>query len=64
MKRNRKLNPAEELAYLREILGPDNEKILRAAQILVDEGIAHPILIGNRKKVLEKMEELNIELRS
>ncbi len=40
----------------------DNEKILRAAQILVDEGIAHPILIGNRKKVLEKMEELNIEL--
>ncbi len=40
----------------------DNEKILRAAQILVDEGIAHPILIGNRKKILEKMEELNIEL--
>jgi malate dehydrogenase (oxaloacetate-decarboxylating)(NADP+) len=40
----------------------DNEKILKAAQILVDEGIAQPILIGNRKKILEKMDELNIEL--
>jgi malate dehydrogenase (oxaloacetate-decarboxylating)(NADP+) len=40
----------------------DNEKILKAAQILVDEGIAHPILIGNRKKIIDKMDELNIEL--
>jgi len=40
----------------------DNEKILRAAQALVDEGIAHPILIGNRKKIEDKMAELNIEL--
>ncbi len=40
----------------------DNEKILKAAQILVDEGIAHPILIGNRAKIIQKMEELNIEL--
>lgn len=29
MKQNRKLEPTEELAYLREIFGQDNEKILR-----------------------------------
>jgi malate dehydrogenase (oxaloacetate-decarboxylating)(NADP+) len=40
----------------------DNEKILRAAKELVDEGIARPILIGDRKKVVQKMAELNIEL--
>jgi len=40
----------------------DNEKILRAAKELVDEGIATPILIGDRKKVEKKMADLNIEL--
>ena len=40
----------------------DNEKIIRAAKELVEEGIARPILIGDRKKVLQKMAELNIEL--
>ncbi|MBW4054881.1 MAG: NADP-dependent malic enzyme [Proteobacteria bacterium] len=40
----------------------DNEKILRAAKELVDEGIAKPILIGDRKKILHKMAELNLEL--
>ncbi|MDD2540568.1 MAG: NADP-dependent malic enzyme [Desulfuromonadaceae bacterium] len=40
----------------------DNEKILRAAKELVDEGIAKPILIGDRKKILQKMAELNLEL--
>ncbi|NTW70488.1 MAG: NADP-dependent malic enzyme [Chlorobiaceae bacterium] len=40
----------------------DNEKIIRAAKELVEEGIAKPILIGDRKKVLQKMTELNIEL--
>ena len=40
----------------------DNEKIIRAAKELVEEGIAKPILIGDRKKVLQKMAELNIEL--
>jgi malate dehydrogenase (oxaloacetate-decarboxylating)(NADP+) len=40
----------------------DNEKILRAAQILVEEGIAHPILIGNGDKIREKMQELGVEL--
>jgi malate dehydrogenase (oxaloacetate-decarboxylating)(NADP+) len=40
----------------------DNEKIIRAAKELVEVGIAKPILIGDRKKVLQKMRELGIEL--
>lgn len=40
----------------------DNEKIIRAAKELVDAGIANPILIGDRKKIIQKMAELNIEL--
>ncbi|HBA86499.1 MAG TPA: NADP-dependent malic enzyme [Geobacter sp.] len=40
----------------------DNEKILRAAHTLVEEGIAHPILIGNANKVMEKIAELGMEL--
>ena len=40
----------------------DNEKILRAAKELVEEGIAKPILIGDRVKVLQKMAELGIDL--
>jgi malate dehydrogenase (oxaloacetate-decarboxylating)(NADP+) len=40
----------------------DNEKILRAAKELVEEGIAKPILIGDRKKISQKLADLNIEL--
>ncbi|KAB0665840.1 NADP-dependent malic enzyme [Oryzomonas japonica] len=40
----------------------DNEKILRAVQILIEEGIAKPILIGNRDKINAKMEELGLDL--
>jgi malate dehydrogenase (oxaloacetate-decarboxylating)(NADP+) len=40
----------------------DNEKILRAAKELVEEGIAKPILIGDKIKIEQKMAELNIEL--
>jgi malate dehydrogenase (oxaloacetate-decarboxylating)(NADP+) len=40
----------------------DNEKILRAAQTLVEEGIARPILIGDKKKIDQKMAELGVEL--
>ena len=39
----------------------DDEKILRAAQILIEEGIQKPILIGNRDKINAKMEELGLE---
>jgi malate dehydrogenase (oxaloacetate-decarboxylating)(NADP+) len=40
----------------------DNEKILRAAKELVEEGIAKPLLIGDRNKIVQKMAEINIEL--
>jgi malate dehydrogenase (oxaloacetate-decarboxylating)(NADP+) len=40
----------------------EHEKTLRAALTLVEEGIATPILIGDKKKIEQKMEELHIEL--
>jgi len=40
----------------------ENEKILRAAKELVEEGIARPVLIGDRTKIVQKMAELAIEL--
>jgi malate dehydrogenase (oxaloacetate-decarboxylating)(NADP+) len=40
----------------------DNEKILRAAHTLIEEEIAHPILIGSRKKVENKIAELGLDL--
>lgn len=40
----------------------DNEKMLRAAQILVDEGIAAPILIGNSIKIRDKIDEMGLNL--
>lgn len=40
----------------------DNYKILRAAQIVRDEGVAIPILLGNRDRILEIMKENNMRL--
>ncbi|MBT0665861.1 NADP-dependent malic enzyme [Geobacter pelophilus] len=40
----------------------DNEKILKAVQVLVEEGIAHPILIGNHSKIRTAIEELGLDL--
>lgn len=41
----------------------DNVKVLKAAQIVKEEGIAHPILLGNEKRIIQLMEENNIELK-
>ncbi|MBE0660451.1 MAG: NADP-dependent malic enzyme [Bryobacteraceae bacterium] len=38
----------------------DQDRILRAAQILVDEQIARPILIGNAEKIRQRAEELHL----
>jgi malate dehydrogenase (oxaloacetate-decarboxylating)(NADP+) len=38
----------------------DNEKILKAAQVLIEEEIAIPILIGNFEKIQAKIEELGL----
>ncbi len=40
----------------------DSYKILKAAQIVKDEGIAIPILLGNPNRIRKMMEENNIDL--
>src|SRR5690606_16995298 len=40
----------------------DNEKILRACQVIVDEGLARPILLGNPEKIRAKIKELDLSL--
>jgi malate dehydrogenase (oxaloacetate-decarboxylating)(NADP+) len=40
----------------------DTYKILKAAQIVKDEGIAHPILLGNRIKIEKLIEEHSLDL--
>ncbi len=46
----------------RRIVFPEgeNEKVLRAAKILVEEGIAHPILLARRERIVEKLAELGL----
>jgi len=38
----------------------EHEKILRAAKILVDEGIAHPILLARREVIARQLAELDL----
>ncbi|HEY0898324.1 MAG TPA: NADP-dependent malic enzyme [Sphingobacteriaceae bacterium] len=40
----------------------DNYKILKAAQIVKDDGIAIPILLGNKEKIQQIIEEHQLEL--
>ncbi|MBX2873110.1 MAG: NADP-dependent malic enzyme [Saprospiraceae bacterium] len=40
----------------------ENSSVLKAAQVVVEEKIAHPILLGNRGKVEEMMAQLDIQL--
>lgn len=42
----------------------DNYKILKAAQILADEGIAEPILLGRKSTIMKLMEEHHLDLKS
>jgi malate dehydrogenase (oxaloacetate-decarboxylating)(NADP+) len=48
------------------VVFPEGEetKILRAAQILVDEGIAKPILLGREAVIRERLESLHLNLGS
>lgn len=41
----------------------DNYKILKAAQIVKDEGIAKPILLGNRDRINKLIKENNLDLK-
>lgn len=40
----------------------DNYKILKAAQVVRDEGIAKPILLGNKEKILKLIDEYQLDL--
>ena len=40
----------------------ENEKVLRACHILLEEGVAAPILLGNEKVVRHKADELGVDL--
>ncbi len=40
----------------------DNQKILKTAQIVYDEGVAYPILLGDEKKIRSIAEQNGIEL--
>ncbi len=41
----------------------DDDKILRAAQIIIDEGIGTPILLGSKEVVEKKIRELGLDLK-
>jgi malate dehydrogenase (oxaloacetate-decarboxylating)(NADP+) len=40
----------------------DNIKVLRACQIVLDEGIAKPILLGQEKRIRHRAKELDLDL--
>jgi malate dehydrogenase (oxaloacetate-decarboxylating)(NADP+) len=40
----------------------DNYKILKAAQVAIEEGVAIPILLGRKEKILKLIEEHGLEL--
>ncbi len=48
----------------RRVVFPEGEegKILRACQILLDEKIARPVLLGNRERILARLSELHLNL--
>src|SRR5690606_18429608 len=48
----------------KRVVFPEGEdpKIIRAAQILADDGSAHPILLGRKERVRATAEELGISL--
>ncbi len=42
----------------------DNAKVLKAAQFVADEGIAYPILLGNKERIQELLDENKIEMNN
>jgi malate dehydrogenase (oxaloacetate-decarboxylating)(NADP+) len=58
------LNKAKSIP--KRIVFPEGEfeKVLRATQIIMDEGIAEPILLGNEKRIKMMTEELNLDFEN
>lgn len=50
----------------KRIVYPEGEHvpILKACEIVLDEGLAHPILLGNRDVIQEKIDSLHLNLKS
>ena len=42
----------------------DNYKILKSAQVAIEEGVAEPVLLGNRKSIEKLIEENNLDLKN
>ena len=40
----------------------NEEKILRACQVIIDEGIAKPILLGKKEAIIQKAKELSLDI--
>jgi malate dehydrogenase (oxaloacetate-decarboxylating)(NADP+) len=40
----------------------EDERVLRAVQTVVDEGLAHPVLVGRREVIRARVEELGLRL--
>ncbi|MCB9741159.1 MAG: NADP-dependent malic enzyme [Alphaproteobacteria bacterium] len=59
------MNQARLQKDRKRIVFPDgcNVRVLRAAQILVDEGICTPVLIGEQWKIHTRAEQANVDLR-
>lgn len=55
---------AKARKHLQKIVFPegDNPKILKAANILSEEKLAHPIILGNQKKIEAALKSLNLQL--
>lgn len=55
-------SPASSVGSTEKIVFPEgsNEKILRACDIIVQQGIAVPILLGNERRILSNIERLRL----
>src|SRR5205814_6079308 len=42
----------------------EDERVLRASQVVVDEGLAKPILIGRREVVAQRLERFGLRVRA
>ena len=61
---SRMINRAKENPKRIVFAEADNDKILKAAQICLEEGICHPILLGNKDRIHELIKENSLELDS
>ncbi|GAA4312095.1 NADP-dependent malic enzyme [Nibribacter koreensis] len=60
---NRVMNQAKQNPKTVIFAEADHYKILKAAQIVLDQGIATPILLGNKVRIKELMEEYKLDLQ-